>query len=167
MMLITQAASLNRLSLSESDADLVTSDQLQKILRVTVGYSQTSLNSLILSKNAIGVSRETKGEQYSGSAEHYRYSGSAVIQNGCNNENQQVTGKEKGSTENATLWGYGFYHHELNQYLAARQDLQLVRNYSQNLHMLNDKANLRNYKNQRLAGQHIRTCETLVGHRVT
>lgn len=92
MMPITQAASqnkafplagtLNRLSLSESHTNLVISGQLQKTLRVTFGYLQTSLNSLILSKSAIGVSRETKHEQYSGS------------------------GKEKGSTVNATLRDY-------------------------------------------------------------
>lgn len=92
MMRITPAASqkkafplagtLNRLSLSESHTNLVISGQLQKTLRVTFGYLQTSLNSLILSKSAIGVSRETKHEQYSGS------------------------GKEKGSTVNATLWDY-------------------------------------------------------------
>ena len=64
MMLTTQAITLNRLSLSESHTNLVISDQLQKTLRVTFGYLQTSLNSLILSKSAIGVCRESKHEQY-------------------------------------------------------------------------------------------------------
>ncbi|MDA5473293.1 hypothetical protein [Yersinia kristensenii] len=41
------ADSLNLLSLSESDADLVTSEQLQKILRVTLGYSQILRKSLM------------------------------------------------------------------------------------------------------------------------
>ncbi|EKN6150174.1 host cell division inhibitor Icd-like protein [Yersinia enterocolitica] len=82
MMPITQAATLNRLSLSESHTNPVISGQLQKTLQETFGYLQTSLNSLILSKSAIGVSRVTKHEQYSGS------------------------GKEKGSTVNATLLGY-------------------------------------------------------------
>ncbi|CNH63620.1 phage immunity repressor protein [Yersinia intermedia] len=76
------AGTLNRLSLSESDTNPLISSQLQKILRMTFSYLQTSLNPLILSKNAIGISRETKHEQYSGS------------------------GKEKGSTVNATLWDY-------------------------------------------------------------
>ncbi|CQJ12742.1 Uncharacterised protein [Yersinia mollaretii] len=249
MMPTTQAATLNRLSLSESDTNLIISGQLQKILQVTFGYLQTApaisvllkggnsnaqnlnyetcvvpdasnlyqspkfngdcysakysaqktplkngnspslpahrnlliklncaemelANSLILSRNAQSVCREIKGEQCSGSAEHYRYSGSSeykhclgsvVIRNGCNNENQQVTGKEKGGTENTALCGYGFFHHEENQHVAARQDLQLVRNYSQNPHMLNDYSNLSHEENQHLAEQHVRTCEILVG----
>lgn len=155
------------------------------LIKLNCAETEQLPNSLILSRNAQSVCREIKGEQCSGSAEHYRYSGSAVIQHGCNNENQQVitcsqlsplmgvklnqqiTDKEKGSTENATLWGYGFFHHELNQHLAARQDLQLVKNYLQNPHMINDNANLRNYKNQHLAEQYARTYEILVGHRVT
>ncbi|CNF39403.1 phage immunity repressor protein [Yersinia rohdei] len=63
-------------------------------------------NSLILSKNAVGVGRGIKGEQYSPSVKPGDYSGSAVIQHGCNNENQQVKSKEKGSTVNATLRDY-------------------------------------------------------------
>ncbi|EKN6260106.1 host cell division inhibitor Icd-like protein [Yersinia enterocolitica] len=184
MMPITQAATLNRLSLSESDTNPVISGQLQKILQVTFGYLQTvpaisvlfkggnsnaqnlnyetfvgtsksnlhqspefngdcysakysaqqtplkngnspSLpvrrnlliklncaetgqlaNSLILSRNAQSVCREIKGEKYSCSVKPENYSGSAVIQHGCNNENQQVKSKEKGSTVNATLWDY-------------------------------------------------------------
>ncbi|AXY34576.1 host cell division inhibitor Icd-like protein [Yersinia pseudotuberculosis] len=114
-----------------------------------------------------------KGEQQPDSPEHYRYSSSVVIRNGCNNENQQVTGKEKGGTENTALCGYGFYHHKENQHLAARQDLQLVINYSQNPHMLNDYSNLSYEENQQPptlddgTNQHIRTCEIFVGHRVT
>lgn len=137
------------------------------LIKLNCAKTKQLPNSLILSRNAQSVCREIKDEQYSGSAEHKHCSGSAVIQNGCNNENQQVTGKEKGGTENTALWGYGFFHHELNQHLAARQDLQLVKNYLQNPHMLNDNANLRNYKNQHLAEQPVRICETFVGHRVT
>lgn len=183
MMLSTPAATLNRLSLSESDTNPVISGQLQKILQVTFGYLQTvpaisvlfkggnsnaqnlnyetfagtsksnlhqspkfngdcysakysaqqaplkngnspslpvrrnlliklnctemeSANSLILSRNAQSVCREIKGEKYSCSVKPENYSGSAVIQHGCNNENQQVKSKEKGSTVNATLWDY-------------------------------------------------------------
>lgn len=193
MMLTTPVATLNRLSLSESDTNPVISGQLQKILQVTFGYLQTvpaisvlfkggnsnaqnlncetfvgtsksnlhqspefngdrysakysaqqtplkngnspSLpvrrnlliklncaetgqlaNSLILSRNAQSVCREIKGEQCSGSAEHYRYSGSSeyklylgslTILNGCNYENQQVKSKEKGGILNSTLWDY-------------------------------------------------------------
>lgn len=193
MMPITQAATLNRLSLSESDTNPVISGQLQKILQVTFGYLLTApaisvlfkggnsnaqnlnyetfggtsksnlhqssefngdcysakysaqqaplkngnspslpvrrnlliklncaetgqlANSLILSKNAQSVCREIKGEQCSGSAEHYRYSGSSeyklylgslTILNGCNYENQQVKSKEKGGILNSTLWDY-------------------------------------------------------------
>lgn len=130
-------------------------------------------NSLILSRNAQSVCREIKGEKYSCSVKPENYSGSAVIQHGCNNENQQVTGKEKGGTENTALCGYGFYHHKENQHLAARQDLQLVINYSQNPHMLNDYSNLSYEENQQPptlddgTNQHIRTCEIFVGHRVT
>lgn len=212
MMPITQAATLNRLSLSESDTNPVISGQLQKILQVTFGYLQTvpaisvlfkggnsnaqnlnyetfvgtsksnlhqspefngdcysakysaqqtplkngnspSLpvrrnlliklncaetgqlaNSLILSRNAQSVCREIKHEKYSGSVKPENYSGSAVIQNGCNYENQQVKSKEKGGTENTALCDDGFFHHEINQHLAA---------------------------------WHVRTCETFVGHRVT
>lgn len=183
MMLSTPAATLNRLSLSESDTNPVISGQLQKILQVTFGYLQTvpaisvlfkggnsnaqnlnyetfagtsksnlhqspkfngdcysakysaqqaplkngnspslpvrrnlliklncaemeSANSLILSRNAQSVCREIKGEKYSCSVKPENYSGSAVIQHGCNNENQQVKSKEKGSTVNATLRDY-------------------------------------------------------------
>lgn len=188
MMFITQAASLNRLSLSELHTKHRNSPSLpvRRNLLIKLNCAEMELaNSLILSQTCRAGSRVNKGEKYSGSPEHYRYSGSAVIQNGCNNENQQVitcsqlsplmgvklnqqiTDKEKGSTENATLWGYGFFHHELNQHLAARQDLQLVKNYLQNPHMLNDNANLCNYKNQHIAEQYARTYEILVGHRVT
>lgn len=174
MMLTTPAASLNRLSLSEPHTKHRNSPSLpvrcNLLIKLNCAELEQLANSLILSRNAQSVCREIKGEQYSGSAEHYRYSGSVVIQHGCNNENQQVTGKEKGGTENTALCGYGFYHHELNQHLAARQDLQLVRNYSQNPYMLNDSsnlrndnANLRNYKNQHIAEQYARTCETFVG----
>lgn len=93
-------------------------------------------NLLILSRSAQSVCREIKGEQCSGSAEHYRYSGSAVIQHGCNNENQQVIGKEKGGTENTALCGYGFFHHEVNQQPPTLEDG---------------------------TNQHVRTCETFVG----
>lgn len=81
-------------------------------------------NSLILSKNAVGVGRGIKGEQYSpsvkpgdysGSAERYCYSGSSEykqylgsigILNGCIYENQQIKSKEKGGILNSTLLGY-------------------------------------------------------------
>ncbi len=224
MMLITPVASqnkafplagsLNRLSLSEPHTNPIISGQLQKTLRVTFGYSQTSRNSpihrnpliklncaemeelanslilaqpcraegganslssskstvganranlLILSRNAQSVCREIKGEQCSGSPEHYRYSGSAVIQHGCNNENQQVitstqllpvalvklnqqiTGKEKGSAENTTLEMVPLLIHEENQ-RSPELDCKI---------------------NQRLVEQHVRTCEIFVGHRVT
>ncbi|EPN8209095.1 host cell division inhibitor Icd-like protein [Yersinia enterocolitica] len=146
------AGSLNRLSLSESHIKHRNSPSLpaHRNLLIKLNCAEMELaNSLILSRNAQSVCREIKGEQCSGSAEHYRYSGSSeykhclgsvVIQNGCNNENKQVTGKEKGSTENATLWGYGFFHHEENQQAPT----------------LDDGDN-----------QHIRTCEIFVGHRVT
>lgn len=210
MMPITQAASLNRLSLSESHTKHRISPSLpvrrnlliklncpemefaNSLIRFNSDEVPESGNSLILAQTCRAEGGEIKGEQCSGSVKPENYSGSAVIQNGCNNENQQVItcsqlsplvgvklnqqvkSKEKGGTENTALWGYGFYHHELNQYLAARQDLQLVRNYSQNPHMLNDSsnlrndnANLRNYKNQHIAEQYARTYEILVGHRVT
>ncbi|AVX38704.1 hypothetical protein DA391_14100 [Yersinia massiliensis] len=240
MMPITQAATLNRLSLSESDTNPVISGQLQKILQVTFGYLLTApaisvlfkggnsnaqnlncetfggtsksnlhqssefngdcysakysaqqaplkngnspslpvrrnlliklncaetgqlANSLILSKNAQSVCREIKGEQYSGSAEHYRYAGSVVIRNGCNNENQQVTGKEKGSAENTTLEMVPFLIHEENQ-----------RSPVLDCKINHDSSNLSYEVNQQPptlddgTNQHIRTCEIFVGHRVT
>ncbi|CQH15798.1 phage immunity repressor protein [Yersinia enterocolitica] len=172
------AGFLNRLSLSESHTKHRNSPSLPAhrnlLIKLNCPELEQSANSLILSRNAQSVCREIKDEQCSGSVKPENYSGSAVIQHGCIYENQQVKSKEKGGTENTALWGYGFYHHELNQYLAARQDLQLVRNYSQNPHMLNDSsnlrndnANLRNYKNQHIAEQYARTYEILVGHRVT
>ncbi|CNH90826.1 Ash protein family [Yersinia kristensenii] len=187
MMPITQAASqnkafplagtLNRLSLSESHTKHRNSPSLpvRRNLLIKLNCAEIELaNSLILAQTCRAGSRVNKGEKYSGSVKPENYSGSAVIQHGCIYENQQVKSKEKGGTENTALWGYGFYHHELNQHLAARQDLQLVRNYSQNPYMLNDSsnlrndnANLRNYKNQHIAEQYARTCESFVGHRVT
>ncbi len=171
------AGSLNRLSLSESHIKHRNSPSLpaHRNLLIKLNCAEMELaNSLILSRNAQSVCREIKHEKYSGSVKPENYSGSAVIQHGCIYENQQVKSKEKGGTENTALWGYGFFHHELNQHLAARQDLQLVRNYSQNPYMLNDSsnlrndnANLRNYKNQHIAEQYARTCESFVGHRVT
>ncbi len=164
------AGSLKRLSLSESHTKHRNSPSLpvRRNLLIKLNCAEMELaNSLILAQTCRAGGGEIKDEQYSGSAEHKHCLGSVVIRNGCNNENQQVTGKEKGSAENTTLWGYGFFHHELNQHLAARQDLQLVKNYLQNPHMLNDNANLRNYKNQHLAEQYARTCEIFVGHRVT
>ncbi|EEQ20647.1 hypothetical protein yinte0001_26680 [Yersinia intermedia ATCC 29909] len=158
----TQAATLNRLSLSESHTKHRNPPSLpahrNPLIKLNCAEMEQSANSLILaqtcragsganllilSRNAQSVCREIKGEQCSGSAENYRYSGSSeykhclgsvVIRNGCNNENQQVTGKEKGGTENTALCGYGFFHHEENQHVAA---------------------------------WHVRTCETFVGHRVT
>ncbi len=177
MMPITPAVTLNRLSLSELHTKHRISPSLpvRRNLLIKLNCAEMELaNSLILAQTCRAGSRVNKDEQYSGSAEHKHCLGSVVIRNGCNNENQQVTGKEKGGTENTALWGYGFFHHELNQHLAARQDLQLVRNYSQNPYMLNDSsnlrndnANLRNYKNQHIAEQYARTCESFVGHRVT
>lgn len=183
------AGTLNRLSLSESHTKRDNSPSLpvrhNLLIKLNCAKTEQLANSLILAQTCRAGGGEIKPDNYSGSPVHYRYSGSAVIQHGCNNENQQVitcsqlsplmgvklnqqiTDKEKGSTENATLWGYGFFHHELNQHLAAQQDLQLVKNYLQNPHMLNDNANLRNYKNQHIAEQYARTYEILVGHRVT
>ncbi|AYD45471.1 host cell division inhibitor Icd-like protein [Yersinia rochesterensis] len=179
MMLTTPAASQNkafplagipnRLSLSESHTKHRISPSLpvRRNLLIKLNCAEMELaNSLILAQTCRAGSRVNKDEQYSGSAEHKHCLGSVVIRNGCNNENQQVTGKEKGGTENTALWGYGFFHHELNQHLAARQDLQLVRNYSQNPHMLNDYSNLSHEENQHLADQHIRTCEIFVGQPV-
>ncbi|CNL79944.1 phage immunity repressor protein [Yersinia aldovae] len=144
MMLTTPAASLNRLSLSEPHTKHRNSPSLpvrcNLLIKLNCAELEQLANSLILSRNAQSVCREIKGEQYSGSAEHYRYSGSVVIQHGCNNENQQVTGKEKGGAENTALCGYGFFHHEVNQQPPT----------------LDDGIN-----------QHIRTCEIFVGHRVT
>ncbi len=161
MMLTTPAASQNkafplagipnRLSLSESHTKHRISPSLpvRRNLLIKLNCAEMELaNSLILAQTCRAGSRVNKDEQYSGSAEHKHCLGSVVIRNGCNNENQQVTGKEKGGTENTALWGYGFFHHELNQHLAARQDLQLVRNYSQNPHMLNDYSNLSYEENQ-------------------
>ncbi|CFV32724.1 host cell division inhibitor Icd-like protein [Yersinia pseudotuberculosis] len=117
----------------------------------TVGVNRA--NSLILSKTSVRGSREIQDEQQPGSPEHYRYSGLAVIRNGCNNENQQVTGKEKGSAENTTLEMVPFLLHEENQRSPALDD---------------SKARIRaSEQNQHLAEQHIRTCEIFVGHRVT
>ncbi|MGP2467037.1 host cell division inhibitor Icd-like protein [Yersinia sp. 2540 StPb PI] len=176
MMLTTPVASqskafplagiLNRLSLSESHTKHRNSPSLpaHRNLLIKLNCAEMELaNSLILAQTCRAGSRVNKDEQYSGSAEHKHCLGSVVIRNGCNNENQQVTGKEKGGTENTALCGYGFFHHELNQHLAARQDLQLVRNYSQNPHMLNDYSNLSHEENQHLAEQHVSTCETFVG----
>lgn len=137
------AGSLNRLSLSESHIKHRNSPSLpvRRNLLIKLNCAEMELaNSLILAQTCRAGSRVNKDEQYSGSAEHKHCLGSVVIQNGCNNENQQVTGKEKGSTENATLWGYGFFHHEENQQAPT----------------LDDGDN-----------QHIRTCEIFVGHRVT
>ncbi|WP_081708406.1 host cell division inhibitor Icd-like protein [Yersinia wautersii] len=115
-----------------------------------------------------------KPDNYSGSAENYRYLGSAVIQHGCNNENQQVitcsqlspvalvklnqqiTGKEKGGTENTALEMVPLLLHEENQ-----------RSSALDYKIKHDSSNLRNEVNQHIAEQHIRTCEIFVGHRVT
>lgn len=113
-------------------------------------------NSLILSKTSVRGSREIQDEQQPSSPEHYRYLGSAVIRNGCNNENQQITGKEKGSAENTTLEMVPFLLHEENQ-----------RSPALDYKIKHDPSNLRNEVNQHLAEQHVRTCETFVGHRVT
>lgn len=153
MMLTTPAASqkqafplagtLNRLSLSESHTKHRNSPSspIRRNPLIKLNCAEMELaNSLILAQTCRAGSRVNKDEQYSGSAEHYRYSGSVVIQHGCNNENQQVTGKEKGGAENTALCGYGFFHHEVNQQPPT----------------LDDGIN-----------QHIRTCEIFVGHRVT
>ncbi len=133
--------------------------------------AESGANSLILSKTSVRGSREIKGEKcsgsvkpdnYSGSPEHYRYSGSVVIQNGCIYENQQVKSKEKGSAENTTLEMVPLLIHEENQ---RSPELDCKINH--------DSSNLSYEENQQAPtlddgdNQYIRTCEIFVGHRVT
>lgn len=104
------------------------------------GELPESSNSLISSKSTNGGHRPIKGdycscslkpENYSGSAEHYRYSGltehkqclgSLVILGGCTYENQQVKYKQKGSTANAALWDDCCFNHEENHEYPALED---------------------------------------------
>ncbi|MHA3315830.1 hypothetical protein ACX1HN_17765 [Yersinia pseudotuberculosis] len=126
MMLTTPAASqnkafplagtLNRLPLSESHIKHRNSPsspvgrnpliklncaEMEELANSLIRFNSDEVpesgNSLILSKTSVRGSREIQDEQQPSSPEHYRYLGSAVIRNGCNNENQQITGKEKGS----------------------------------------------------------------------
>ncbi len=169
MMLTTPAASqkqafplagiLNRLSLSELHTKHRNSPSLpvRRNLLIKLNCAEMELaNSLILAQTCRAGSRVNKDEQYSGSAEHKHCLGSVVIRNGCNNENQQVTGKEKGSAENTTLEMVPFLLHEENQ-----------RSPALDYKIKHDPSNLRNEVNQRLVEQHVRTCEIFVGHRVT
>lgn len=152
-------------SLSESHTKRDNSPSLpvrrNLLIKFNCAEMEQSANSLILAQSCHAGGGEIKDEQcspsvkpdnYSGSPEHYRYSGSKVIQHGCNNENQHVTGKEKGGTENTALCGYGFYHHEENQQ-------RPVLNYK----IKHDSSNLSYKVNQHLAAWHIRTYETFVG----
>ncbi|AIN12873.1 host cell division inhibitor Icd-like protein [Yersinia pseudotuberculosis] len=185
MILTTQAASqnkafplagiLNRLPLSESHIKHRNSPsspvgrnpliklncaEMEELANSLIRFNSDEVpesgNSLILSKTSVRGSREIQDEQQPSSPEHYRYLGSAVIRNGCNNENQQVTGKEKGSAENTTLEMVPFLLHEENQ-----------RSPALDYKIKHDPSNLRNEVNQHIAEQHVRTCETFVGHRVT
>ncbi|MFQ6246252.1 host cell division inhibitor Icd-like protein [Yersinia enterocolitica] len=193
------AGTLNRLSLSELQTKHRNSPSLpahrnlliklncaemefaNSLIRFNSDEVPESGNSLILAQTCRAEGGEIKGEQCSGSVKPENYSGSAVIQNECNNENQQVItcsqlsplvgvklnhqvkSKEKGGTENTALWGCGFYHHEENQ---QRPDLDCKTKHDPS-NLRNDNANLRNYKNQHIAEQYARTYEILVGHRVT
>lgn len=165
MMPITPAVTLNRLSLSELHTKHRISPSLpvRRNLLIKLNCAEMELaNSLILAQTCRAGSRVNKDEQYSGSAEHYRYAGSVVIRNGCNNENQQVTGKEKGSAENTTLEMVPFLIHEENQ-----------RSPVLDCKINHDSSNLSYEVNQQPptlddgTNQHIRTCEIFVGHRVT
>lgn len=159
---LTLAGTLNRLSLSELQTKHRNSPSLPAhrnlLIKLNCAELEQSANSLILSRNAQSVCREIKDEQYSGSAEHYRYAGSVVIRNGCNNENQQVTGKEKGSAENTTLEMVPFLIHEENQ-----------RSPVLDCKINHDSSNLSYEVNQQPptlddgTNQHVRTCETFVG----
>ena len=102
MMPITPAVTLNRLSLSELHTKHRISPSLpvRRNLLIKLNCAEMELaNSLILAQTCRAGSRVNKDEQYSGSAEHKHCLGSVVIRNGCNNENQQVTGKEKGALQ--------------------------------------------------------------------
>lgn len=86
------------------------------------GESPESANPLISSTPCVAgedeheqYSPSFKPENHSGSAEHKHYLGLLVIHCGCNHENQQPTGKEKGSTANAALWDACSSIHEENQ----------------------------------------------------
>ncbi|CCV59581.1 hypothetical protein YE3094_00621 [Yersinia enterocolitica (type O:2) str. YE3094/96] len=117
------------------------------LIKLNCAETKQLPNSLILSRNAQSVCREIQDEQQPDSPEHYRYSSLVVIRNGCNNENQQITGKEKGSAENTTLEMVPFLLHEENQ-----------RSPALDYKIKHDSSNLRNETNQ-----HVRTCETFVG----
>ncbi|WP_439291750.1 MULTISPECIES: host cell division inhibitor Icd-like protein [Rahnella] len=85
------------------------------------GESPESANPLIYPRPSLCTSEHDycscslKPENYSGSAEHKHYLGSLVIHCGCTHENQQPTGKEKGSTANAALCDDCSSIHEENQ----------------------------------------------------
>lgn len=126
MMLTTQAATLNRLSLSESDTNPVISGQLQKILQVTFGYLQTVPAISVLFKggnsNAQNLNYETfvgtsksnlhQSPEFNGDRYSAKYlAQQTLLKNGnspslTKHEQYSGSGKEKGSTVNATLLGY-------------------------------------------------------------
>jgi hypothetical protein len=124
MMPITQAAALNRLSLSESDTNPVISGQLQKILQVTFGYLQTVPAISVLFKggnsNAQNLNYETsvvpgasnlyQSPEYSGDHHSAKYLAQQSLPKYCDllslTELQFGSGKEKGSIHSATLRDY-------------------------------------------------------------
>ncbi|WP_447880539.1 host cell division inhibitor Icd-like protein [Serratia fonticola] len=63
-------------------------------------------NPLNISENAVGVCRKTKHEKYSGSEVPTKFVATCIpgMRKISHTPNQQIAGKEKGSTANATLW---------------------------------------------------------------
>lgn len=125
-MLTTPAATLNRLSLSESHTNPVISGQLQKILQVTFGYLKTVPAISVLFKggnsNAQNLNYETsvvpgasnlyQSPEYNGDYRSAKYlAQQTLLKNGnspslTKHEQYSGSGKEKGSTVNATLRDY-------------------------------------------------------------
>ncbi len=105
--------------------------------RPSFDYRETrELTNLMILFNSGESPESFKPENYSGSPEHYHYSGltkhkhclgSAIIQIGCNYQNHQVTDKEKGRTANPTLWDGCFSNHEENHEYPALEDAKSCR----------------------------------------
>lgn len=75
-------------------------------------------NLLNVSGNAAGVCRETKhgGSPSLEVPTKSAATGTPCMRNISHTPNQQITGKEKGRTANATLWDDCFFNHEENQH---------------------------------------------------
>lgn len=105
MMLTTQAVTLNRLSLSESHTNPLISEQLK--------VSNTDAQNLNYETSVVpGASNLYQSPEYNGDYRSAKYlAQQTLLKNGnspslTKHEQYSGSGKEKGSTVNATLWDY-------------------------------------------------------------